>query len=483
MKNNNLNIYYLIIFAFLFFISPQIAGGETITMTEYLSQVRASHPLFKKTAIQSAIAKAERKSLGGKNDLTLSATPYYLTAKPIDNVSLLQVKKAHGAGLTIEAKKNIWLTGTQLSLSWDGNKKYYHLWDKINTTNYNFNEYTSKFTLGIIQPLLQNFRSKLDRIEYDLKKYDIAIADLQSKEVEEDFILHASIKYLDWVLLQEELSIAGKRLLLAKKMHSRNRKMHNLNLLKRVDLMRSLNELQSAEALIINARAALIAKKSELTILSDNKAIFNKKPDFNIYDENIFKFPDNSVGKIENRSRILRYLSQEMNKLHCAQRASKNALLPDLSLILTGTLYSNKSHVKSIIDTTHPELYVGLRFSIPIGNNEALGQDKKLSLQIKELEYSILETENKIEAEAIRLKVMIQEIKKILTINRKQIKAAKAKTTEEIRQLNRGNGNYFYVIESRDKEYIARINYANSAYNYHVLILNYKALTDSLLNK
>ena len=62
-----------------------------------------------------------------------------------------------------------------------------------------------------------------------------------------------------------------------------------------------------------------------------------------------------------------------------------------------------------------------------------------------------------------------------------QIESAKEKTKEELKLYDMGRSQLTFVIQSRDNEQNAKLTYAQNATNYHKLILNFSALTDTLL--
>ena len=456
---------------------------KTISLDQFLTLVKKNHPAFKKEKLESEIRKSERDSLSGQKDILLNLTPSYSYAKPVAESGMedFTPSKTTSYGLKMSATKNLWITGGQLSLSLENRKTNYNTKDVTTGENLSKINYGQKATLTYFQPLLKNFRGVLDRLNYDLKNYDVEIAKLQADENNEAFILDLSTKYLEWSLLHEQIQIAKKRIKLAKNSLNKNQKMRKNNLVDKMAVYRSEDEVNSAKQSFAEIQASLKAKQSEIAIISDSKEIYSLSPISNFL--NMDLIPNYSVvmNKWFHKSRLLKILKQNRKKLFHARKGYKNNLLPDFGLQFSGTLQDEKTNFNDSVKSKKPELYSGLIFSMPLGNNTAENDLKGVNLQIKQLDFEISSITRKMKSELSQVLIRLEEYKKILLLNKKQLIIAKKKTDEELKKYRQGRGDFFYVIQNRDQEYNAKYTYTQNNYTYQLLILQYKALMNELL--
>ena len=464
-------------------LSLSAEDQKTISLDQFLALVRKSHPAIKKEKLESEIRKSERDSLAGKKDILVNLTPSYTYAKPVAEPGMgdFTPSKTTSYGLKMSATKNFWLTGGQLSLSLENNRTDYTTKDVFTGEDSSKNNYGQKATLTYFQPLLKNFRGVLDRLNYDLKNYDIEIAKLQADENNEAFILDLSTKYLEWSLLHEQKQIAQKRIKLAQNSLKKNRRMRKNNLVDKMAIYRSEDEVNLAKQSFAEIQASWKAKQSEIAIISDSKEIYSLSPFSNSV--NIELVPKYSVvmNKWFSKSRLLKILKQNKKKLFHARNGYENNLLPDLGLQFSGTLQDQKTSFSDSLKSKKPELYTGFVFSMPLGNNASENDLKGINLQIKKLDLEISNISRKMKSELSQVLIRLEEYKKILLLNKKQLIIAKKKTVEELKKYRQGRGDFFYVIQNRDQEYNAKYTYAQNNYTYQLLLLQYKALMNELL--
>jgi outer membrane protein TolC len=95
-------------------------------------------------------------------------------------------------------------------------------------------------------PLLRNRGGQLDRLDYDLAAFDVDLAAVNATENQESFLLDVSMKYLDWVLADEQRRIARERLDLAEEELERTRRKRRSHLVEEADVLRAEDAVQVA---------------------------------------------------------------------------------------------------------------------------------------------------------------------------------------------------------------------------------------------
>jgi hypothetical protein len=99
------------------------------------------------------------------------------------------------------------------------------------------------------------------------------------------------------------------------------------------------------------------------------------------------------------------------------------------------------------------------------------------------LAKAIKEVEISLEAGLRNILVQADELTAVLDNNVAQIETAKQRTEEEIRLYNQGRGDLTFVIQSRDREASSKLSYAENSALYHNLVLQFRAITDELLQQ
>ena len=79
------------------------------------------------------------------------------------------------------------------------------------------------------------------------------------------------------------------------------------------------------------------------------------------------------------------------------------------------------------------------------------------------------------------LLIQARELERVLELNRRQIESAREKTEAERELYGQGRGELTFVLQSRNSEQAASLQYAENATRYHQLLLTYRELTDGLL--
>lgn len=471
--------FVLVVVVIIFATST--AMGAEIRMREYIEQVRRSHPFFKKTDIDAAVVNSEAESLRGVSDFHLTFRPYMEYSKPLADFDLVQIEKIQGSGYQAGISKQLWNTGTRFELLFDQKKQRYDIFDRISENRQSKDCYTSGISFNIIQPLLKNFRGRLDRLEFDVKRFDVEMTAIQSLERKEDFIYNLAVQFLLWVHLNEQKTIADKQLHLAKLSHAKNRNMFRANLTGRVSMLQSEEDLQLARQNLKTVEAQWEAQRKKLAILSGDASILQKNPSFEMY--HVIEFPDETQAKTRfaKTSRVLRLIRKQEQQLRLLEQRYENMSLPELSLVFSGKLQQSRETHSDLLHMKKSELYVGLQFSVPIENTDVSNKLEKTEQQIAQVRYEAEEIRKKMESELISMLTVLRNYKDILSMNRTHVELAMKRNAEELKLYYQGGRDYFYVIESRNREQMARLQYAANAIEYQTLYLQYLSLTDQLV--
>jgi outer membrane protein TolC len=223
------------------------------------------------------------------------------------------------------------------------------------------------------------------------------------------------------------------------------------------------------------------ALKAELAILIQDSNYYNLTPEFDLYEIDTLPSLDESIMELSKNSRLIKALSMQLNQLAYSRRGFEETGKPNLSFVVQTSLKNAEENFGSSLVMDKPDALIGLQLNFPIGNTTAKSRIARTNLQILQLEKQVDELILSLTSVLTNLHVQITELEQVLKLNQKQILSAQKKTREELKLYNQGRGQLTFVIQSRDSEQTARLNYAGNSLTYHKLLLHYQALVDQLL--
>ncbi len=478
-------LFYGIIFVPLV---VQLGGAQTITMHELFESIKKTHPFFAKEALSSEIeAKTQERYLGAQ-DWSISASPYYTYQRPASS-GLGVPEQIHVVAGQLGVEKALWSTGGRFSLSWKSDYTDQTIPDiVIPFTPDNIvipagpsKLYTNRVYITYAQPLLQNAGGKLDRLGYELSKYNIDFAEIQAFENQEGFVLDLGIRFLDWVLLSEQKRIAKERFALAQEQLSQIKRRWAANLVEKVDVLRTEDAVRIAEQGLVLIESHWKAKQAELAVLAQSSELYDLSPEYDIYTRETLVEPDEAVSQLMETSRTLNALSVRRDQLSRQLDGFTETSRPQLYFSVGAGLEGGDDEVGGSFELDKPDILVSLDFRYPLGNRTASADVAKTEIELRQMDKDIKNIALELEARVRNLLILIKEMEKVLVLNQEQIESAQAKTKEEIRLYNQGRSDLTFVIQSHDNEEVAKLTYAENAITYQKLILQYHALMDELL--
>ena len=454
---------------------PTLIVAQTINLDDFLNQLIETHPIFEKEKLSAEIEKEEQSSFLGDQDWNLFASLTLRHEEPAINFAGPERQQTVSAQGGIE--KLFWTTGGRLSASFT--RSYVNL--KINPLfGFPSNIFYNQLALSYIHPILRNKGGFLDKIQYDLKQYDINFSEVVAVEKLEEFLTNSADKYLDWVFLNEQKKIAIEREHLAEEELERTKKMRVSNLIDTVDVIRAQNAVGFAIQNLVLIESQWKGLQAELAELSQNKNLSNLLPSFELYQTKDLGSLEEATAQIKEKSRLIEPLKIRIRQLELVRKGFEETSKPDLSAF--AEIYLSKYddvYIKSY-GTDKPDARVGLRFNVPLRNRTSKHKIDKTVLQINQMKDEINSITLNLTSALSNLYIQINELKQVLQLNQEQIKSAAKKTEEELNLYRKGRGQLTFVIQSRDEEERAKLLYAQNALTYHKLLLRLRFLMDEI---
>jgi len=465
-------------------VHPAAAGAGavpgTITLNEFLSLLRERNPFFAGQALRPEIEEQAGRALEGARDWRLGLSSGALRSADIRGGLVPGRTDTLSAGAVLE--KSLWATGGRISAAWKGlytRSEFPTFAIPLDLGPERF--YENELSLGYTQPLMRNYGGALDRLDYELSRYSVEEASVESLESQESFVLGAALKFMDWVLLEEQAGLLSERLRLAREQYAVVRRRRKAGVVERIDVLRAEDAARSAEQALGLVRARRDALGAELAALAKSPGMRSMSPVFDIYAMPGVPGRAEARARLLKRSRPLRALSIRLDQARRQRMGFKERTRPDLSLDTRIALKAGDEAFSGSAAYDDADASVLLRFSYPLGNRTARAELARASLRVRSLGLEIERTKVELEASLESTLVNMSRLKGVLEINEAQLRTARARMREETRRYDQGRGDLTYLIQSRDDEMRARLTYAANAAAYQALNLRLMALLDELL--
>ncbi len=458
-----------------FLCLPAFAQAQTITLDEFLAQLKQKYPLFEKERLAIQVEEEERTGLLGAEDWYIFSSVNLSHEEPA--IAFSGPERTNAFLMSGGAERVFWKTGGRLSASFSSGFARIKIDPLFGVPN---SFYQNQIAVVYAHPLLKNKRGFLDRLEYDLKQFDVDFSEVQAIENQENFLAEVAGKFLDWVFYSEQKRIVAERIALAEGELARAQRKREANLIDQVDVIRAADAVRIARQNQVLVESQWKGLQAELAVLSGNQELYASNPAFNLYDFLEIGAFEEAADHLKKNSRLIQTLNVRLNQLEFARKGFEETLKPDLSLVARlNTKRLDEGLGKSWL-MNKPDLIVGVHLSVPLENRTANSQIAKADLQAAQLAKQSEELALTLTSALANLHIQIQEFEKALKLNIEQIASAQEKTQEELKLYNQGRGDLTFVIQSQDNEETAKLTYAGNALTYHKLILEYRALMDQL---
>jgi outer membrane protein TolC len=340
--------------------------------------------------------------------------------------------------------------------------------------------FENKLAVTYVHPLIKNKSGFLDKLEYNLRQYDIDLSEIVAVENQENFLAEQTAKFLDWVFLLEQKKIVQQRFDLSEEMHENTREKRDANLIDEVDVIRSEDAVRIARQNLMLIEVNLNALQAELAELMQDENYNNLYPQHDLYEMTQLSSLEEANEQLKQNARLLKSLRIAIQKLNYVRKGYKGVKKPDLSAVAQLSLKNAEYNFGGSLAMDKPDALIGLELSYPIGYSSTKSKIARTNLRIVQLEKQIEEISLTLTSALANLHTQMTELKSVLKLNQEQIKSSKRKTDEELKLYNQGRGQLTFVIQSRDSEQAAKLTYAANALRYQKLFLQYRALTDPL---
>jgi outer membrane protein TolC len=268
---------------------------------------------------------------------------------------------------------------------------------------------------------------------------------------------------------------------LAEEELNRTRKKFRSRLVDEADVLRAEDALHATDAATLQIESVWKSVQAELATLSKSSELYASTPEFDLYDLPILPSVDEAVAYALGRSRVLKAIDIQRGQLQILQNGLEEQTRPDLALNLTGALVGGSDEFGNSLEVTHPDVMVALALRYPLGNRTARADVEKVHLQIRQLNLVRQDAALRMESSLRAIVVQLEQLRVALAASERRIETARKKTLAEQDIYRQGRGDLTFVIQSRDREALAKLDRAEKSAIYHQLVMSYRSLADELL--
>ncbi len=455
---------------------PSALYARPLSQEAFVALLEKNHPVFEKERLSRPIEQAQRESARGSVDWNLSSSLSW--SRQEETITLFNPDVTKVLSFQTGLSRQFWETGGTISTIYTFGRTS-STFQSASLFDYPDRFYENSLEFQYSQPLLKNRGGRLSRLQYDLKAFDVDVADIQARENIEEFLADALTKYLDWVWLEEQKAIMTRRLDLSRKELHRAQRKFKAYLVDSVDVVRAKDAVNIWMQNLGLVESRLLALRSELSVLAGDPVLLTGSPEFDLY-ALPHPAPLASAQEQLDRSRLLKILALRKQQLEVSARGAKETGKPDLALIAAVTAKSAAERNGDSFTFDKKDAALGLQLSVPIGNTTAKADLRRRRLQTLQLEKEQEEAALTLDASLSSLHRQLTQLRKVIELNRMQIETAQSRTSGETKLYEQGRGDLTFVIMARDNEESARLAYAENALNYQKLWLRYQALLDEL---
>ncbi|WP_294284485.1 TolC family protein [uncultured Chryseobacterium sp.] len=432
-----------IVFVFALFFCPLFSAQDSLKISarEFISIVKAYHPLAVKYQLQNRIAASEITRARGNFDPVLNGK---LGEKNIDGVQYYRQKNLE---LGIPTWYGIDITGSYNYLEGE----------KLN----NSDTKGGLYQFGVTVPLAKNLLYDKRRALLEQAKYALKMTEAEQAVLTNDLLLEAENTYWEWVKNFELYQLQRRAVAINKDRLELTKKTYQFGERPAIDTVEAASQLQSFQLQERDAFLNFVKSTQELQL-------FLWKDNQELYDLTAMIYPADTTGSSEAFSNFemlvqnveeqnldqhfsLLYYFQKENILESERRLKWQSFLPKLDF--TYNFFNKENYRADYLPLFDNNFQYGLKLEIPIFQREARANYEIAKLKLAQ---NTLDTQVK----RRELETKIQTYKNEILNYHTQIDIARENLTNYQRLLQAEETRYsngessLFLINSRENKLI-----------------------------
>lgn len=470
----------------LFFVNVSSVFGEELSLKDYLTELRNSHPYLLQESLTPEIYDSITQGTRASKDWTLKGSSIY-SHQEEPSRAFGMPSRNDSIDSTASLSKEIWETGGQLSLSYsqrylDQPTQYIDFPGVGSSDNFAIPS-ASDFNQGIqihySHPILQNFLGVLSRLGFQLADLESDIQMLISKENQEEFIKQQSINFIGWADLADQRVIVRVREELANKQYEQAKRKFEKNLIEKVDVILSEDNLLQVQQDLKLLDSLYNKSKVELLHVAGLDIDIDYQPKTDLSQLNQIHETINPNFPIQS-TRLIKILQTKLDQLAIKETAQSNTIKPKLNLIVDGGVVKEDNSYSKSLTMDKPRVGAGLQFEYPLENTAAKTELQRIKLTIRQLKYSLDSEQRTLSSYLKSICAQLEQLFLLVEMTKRQILVSHQRTLEEQRLYEQGRRELSFVLSAQNSEQIVKISLVQHLSSIQKLYIEYLALTDQL---
>jgi outer membrane protein TolC len=174
-------------------------------------------------------------------------------------------------------------------------------------------------------------------------------------------------------------------------------------------------------------------------------------------------------------------LSVLIEQLRARRNATSLRTKPELNLEVSAGLYGGDDTFGESFFLDSPDASIGLVGRIPLDHPGVDAERRLFDAQIAQLSADIGRVQREVASAAGGLVTQLERLQGVIELSEAQLETALEKTEEEQLLYRQARVPLTTVIESQDEEQRIRLAVLQARARYHALAIQYRSLTDRLL--
>ena len=456
----------------------KLTSINSITPEEFIEILLASHPFFKAEKMQQPISDLTVKStlVGEDWYVNLSSNYNYLN-QDTSLTSQLNTRESLSVGSALSRK--FFTTGGKLNIGYQLSKHYQQASIQFASFMPYSSYYATRTYVQYVQPLLSNFGGFLDRLPHKIAVLEQDIEALSSKEAQEKNFLLTQVHLLyDRFLYQKQDKLLQNRLDLARQQLKLVKQKYDVGLLDEVDFIKQ-------QSVVAQTRLNLMHNQNifkRLTIkINSLLPQFRELSSVVLKDEQI-SFPASGFkNKILANSRQLKILALSKDILQLLEGSYRDKQQNQLNLSTTVAMSGDAVGIEDALSKQSPEYSLGLEYHFSVENSENNLAILKIALEIEQINFKYQDAKTNLHSEIAAISAQLNSLVQIINLHKENINIAAERASAENKRFNLSYGDLSLVIQARDQELAAKLQYIQSLVNFKKAYQTNLSMRDKLL--
>ena len=369
-------MFFIIVSCFTVSAEEAAEQKSVLSYDTYIAQISGVLPEIKSSEISLLSAENSVKSADSAGNISLNSGGSYSSATQYSSSS--SNIKSKNTSASVGLSKKIISTGTTVSGDVSYTKNEYI--SPLTSTSY-----SSAFTIGITQPLLNNFLGKVDSFAQNDAQAQYEIEKILVSENNKSIINAYKKLYFQWEHYRRTITNIEDSVAQARTLNARVEQNYKAGLTEDYVYLQTLSSLLSYRSDLKNSQSDLSSLEKQLSVYYD---VSHSVPSSDDFESVLKKALESEMPSVEfSKTESAKIINLSLTRYVAAESVYANKLLPTFNV--TGELTRKDSTDSATTSSRLPDTdySIGFAFSYPLGNDAAEADLQSVKIKLQDLKY------------------------------------------------------------------------------------------------